>query len=233
MFNWDPISVFPLVRTSNQVRARWLVGVGIVLVSACASTTYTDRSSEDRRVSGAFQQPFRDVSWMRENPPDILIRAVEAPYALEPDAECGPLLEEITALDAVLGPDLDAENPPEERSSTDALGLVAGAIRGAISLPYRSIIRRLSGAEERDHVLRDAIFAGMVRRAFLRGVAQRADCATNPASHQVQEAGAQEADAQAAETQEADALVAEPQKPPPEAQDTEEATAEETAAPPQ
>lgn len=161
------------------MRARWLAGLCVAaLAGGCAATTYTDRSSEDRRVGGAFQQPFRDVGWTRENPPQVLIRAAEAPYALEAGAECSAILAETAELDTVLGPDLDAENQPEAQSDTDATGLFSGAIRGLIGLPYRGIIRRFSGAEGRERVLREAILAGMVRRAFLRGAARAAACAS-------------------------------------------------------
>ncbi len=155
----------------------------IFLLSAggCASTTYAHHAG-DSRIQGALEQPFRDVSVMRENPPDVLIHAATAPYDLPGDGGCGAILNEIAALDAVLGPDLDAPNQPRAQSSTDASALVAGAIGGAIGLPFRSIVRRLSGAESRAQAVRDAIFAGMVRRAFLKGVARADNCAATRAS---------------------------------------------------
>lgn len=151
----------------------------LCLLSAggCASTTYAHRAG-DSRVQGAFEQPFRDVSVMRENPPDVLIHAVTAPYDLPGDGGCGAILGEIAALDAVLGPDLDAPNQPRAQSSTDVAALMSGAIGGVIGLPFRSIVRRASGAERRAQAVRAAVFAGMVRRAFLKGVARADDCAT-------------------------------------------------------
>lgn len=149
---------------------------GLMSAGGCASTTYAHQAS-DGRIQGAFEQPFRDVSLMRENPPEVLIHAVEAPYALPGDGTCSALLNEIAALDAVLGPDLDAPNRPRAQSSTDFSGLVSSAIGGVFGLPYRSIVRRLTGADSRARAVRDAIFAGMVRRAFLKGVARADDCA--------------------------------------------------------
>lgn len=149
--------------------------LGACILSGCTATTYQSQAN-DGRVRGAFEQPFRDVSWMRENAPEILVRAAEAPYALA-SSECGPVLEEVAALDLVLGPDVDAPDDDEEESNTDGAGLLSGAIRGVIGLPYRSIVRRLSGAERRERALREAILAGMVRRAFLKGFANAADCA--------------------------------------------------------
>jgi hypothetical protein len=166
-------------------------------ISSCAATTYSHRTG-DHRVSGAFEQPFRDTSWMRENPPEVLIRAAEAPYALESGSDCGVLLGEIVELDAVLGPDVDVSDGHRDESSTDALGLISGAIGGVVGLPYRSLVRRLSGADRRARVLRGAIFAGMVRRAFLKGAAQAADCATpaEPSPQQVAGEAPQQNDSQ-------------------------------------
>lgn len=163
-------------RHASRVRSLAL-GVCALMTSGCAATTYAHQTG-DNRVGGAFEQPFQDTGWTRENPPEILIRAAEAPYALPDNQDCRAINDEISALDLVLGPDVDAIDEHEGESSTDASGLLSGAIRGLIGLPYRSIVRRFSGAEQRERVLREAILAGMVRRAFLKGVAETAACET-------------------------------------------------------
>lgn len=159
------------------------LGVCVLTTAGCVSTTYSHRI-DDHRVGDAMGEPFRDSGWTRENPPEVLIRAAEEPYALPSDPECSAILNEVSALDIVLGPDLDAAERHEDESDIDASGLLASAIGGIIGLPYRSIVRRVSGAEGRERVLRDAIFAGMVRRAFLKGVA-RAACAPSRADEAV------------------------------------------------
>jgi len=151
------------------------LSVCLLAVSGCAATTYAHRTG-DNRVGDAVGGPFRDTGWTRENPPEVLIRAAAAPYALPSDTECSAILNEIAALDLVLGPDLDDPLARAEGSDLDVSGLLSGAIGGVLGLPYRSIVRRLSGASGRERVLRDAIFAGMARRAFLKGLA-RAACA--------------------------------------------------------
>lgn len=154
------------------------LAVCVLVTPGCAATTYSHRPG-DHRVGEAIGEPFRDTGWTRENPPEVLIRAAEAPYGLPSDPECSAILNEISALDLVLGSDLDEADGREDESDIDASGLLSGAIGGIIGLPYRSIVRRLSGAAGRERVLRDAIFAGMVRRAFLKGVARTA-CAPAP-----------------------------------------------------
>jgi len=158
----------------HSVRAIAL-SVCLLAASGCAATTYAYRTG-DNRVGDAIGEPFRDAGWTRENPPEVLIRAAAAPYALPTDTECSAILNEIAALDLVLGPDLDDPVAREDEPDLDASGLLSRAIGGVLGLPYRSIVRRLSGASGRERVLRDAILAGMVRRAFLRGLS-RATCA--------------------------------------------------------
>jgi hypothetical protein len=121
----------------------------------------------------AAQQPFHDLGFTREVPPDVLSRAVEDPYALPSGLACEANLAEIDVLDQVLGPDLRL---PGEQGAMDAPGLVADVIGGVIGLPYSNVIRELTGAAQRDRVLRGAILAGMLRRSFLRGVVLAYDC---------------------------------------------------------
>lgn len=166
-------------------------GVCFLAVSGCAATTYSHQTG-DERVSDAIGEPFRDTGWTRENPPEVLIRAAEAPYGLSSEADCSAILTEIAALDLVLGPDLDDADEHGDESDIDASGLLSGAIGGIIGLPYRSLVRRLSGAAGRERVLREAIFAGMVRRAFLKGVS-RAECAPAPLDEAVAPSPAAEA----------------------------------------
>lgn len=152
-------------------RHAFALTIAIVASSGCAATTYTYRTG-DNRVSDAFEEPLRDTGWTRKTPPDVLLLAAEAPYAAPGDAGCSAILNEIAALDLVLGPDVDAVDKPKDRSDLDISGLFSSAVGGAVGLPFRSVVRRISGASGRERVLLNAIFSGMVRRAFLKGVAR-------------------------------------------------------------
>ena len=166
-------------QTAVQARALVLT-IGIAAGSGCAATTYTYRAG-DNRVGDAIGEPLRDSGWTRQTPPDVLLHAVEAPYKLPENADCTEIRSEIAALDLVLGPDLDVVDTRKDPSDLDVSGLVSSAIGGVVGLPFRSIVRRLSGATGRERDLVKAILAGMVRRAFLKGVAHQT-CATPPSS---------------------------------------------------
>jgi len=148
----------------------------LLVISGC-TTTYAARPESDNRVGDAVGQPFRDISLIRENPPEILKRAAAAPYSLPDKPECGAILSEISELDTVLGPDVDAARPNDGKSSVDATGLTTNAIGDVIGLPFRGVVRKLSGAESSEKALANAILSGMARRAYLKGVAYSAGCA--------------------------------------------------------
>ena len=154
--------------------------VGLCLaVSGCATTTYAGRSSDEDRLGNAMQQPLRDLSWMREDPPEILKQAVIDPYQLAEPPRCEDILSEITALDALLGPDVDAYELDKD-SSPDAGGLAVDAVASFVGLPFRGLFRWISGADQREKVLADAILSGVARRSFLKGAARQAGCAVAP-----------------------------------------------------
>ena len=83
------------------------------------------------------------------------------------------LRSEIGDLDAVLGDDYDTAQPAE-RSDIDAGGIVKRVVGWLI--PYRGIIREISGANKHEWEVRQAVAAGLMRRAYLKGLGQAADC---------------------------------------------------------
>lgn len=132
-------------------------------------------ATEPGAINQAFTQPFRDLSLMRVDPSPALMSARAAPYATPEPATCDGLAHRIAELDMVLGQDVD--NPESLNSLNNMAGaLVGGAIRDAVGLPFRGVVRRLSGAEARDRDLRAYVLAGIVRRAYLKGVAQAHNC---------------------------------------------------------
>ncbi len=158
---------------------RLAVPLSLAGLSACVST-YSDSQAGAGGVGGAVQQPFRDISLMQENPPEILKRAASGPYQFSPASGCPEILAEIAGLDAVLGPDIDVPRADGQASGSGATSVVTDAIGGILSLPFRGVIRRMSGAEQRERELANAILAGMVRRGYLKGLLPSKDCAGAP-----------------------------------------------------
>jgi len=135
------------------------------------------------RVSGALAQPLHDVNLVRTKIPDVLLDAVDAPYARPRPMTCLEITAEIDPLNEALGPDLDvpttANNPGLlQRGGGMAGDMAVDALKGAAEsvIPMRGWVRRLSGAEQHDRLVAAAITAGAVRRAYLKGLGLELRC---------------------------------------------------------
>lgn len=158
----------PIALKSTGRQARWamafLLSAGL---GACAGTTGSATLDE------AARRPLRDLNMVHDPIPNILSHAASAPYAAPAETGCPGIEVELTALEAVLGVDVDAQYAASE---TLLLDMIRGTLQGAIDLPYRSLLRQISGAGRRERTHERAILAGMVRRGFLKGLARGLDC---------------------------------------------------------
>jgi hypothetical protein len=105
---------------------------------------------------------------------------VARPYDLTNLGSCAGLGNEIRRLDVALGIDFDA--PPveiEQSRMEQAKGGAATVTRvGAqMLMPFRGVVRQLSGANAYQREVYEAIDAGSARRGFLKGVGMRMNCA--------------------------------------------------------
>lgn len=136
--------------------------------------------NEEPDVKDIAKTPVTDLNLDKREIPQILIDAQQRPYQLEDGRRCQTLISEISQLDEVLGPDFDL--PEEERSRISA-GRVAKTVVGSF-IPFRGLIREVSGANDHDRRVRAAIQAGLARRGFLKGIGLARGCAypARPAS---------------------------------------------------
>ena len=132
----------------------------------------------------AVTAPLEDLNLKRKDIPAVLNRAVADPYDVTGLDRCEPIAAEIGRLDAALGPDLDEAPPPDTR--TNGKKVVDGAWKAGVAevrdqtnnvLPFRSWIRKLTGAAKHDKAVQAAIRSGSVRRGYLKGVGMRMNCA--------------------------------------------------------
>jgi hypothetical protein len=155
---------------------RTLVVLCVLCLTACA-TPHT------KRVTEVAATPLNDFNLNQTPIPEPLVKAREQPYREPDDPGCAGLTEEIEQLDELLGPDMDA--PREKRSqdlidrgsemaSDAAMNAFKGMTEGVV--PFRSWVRKLSGAERHSSKVSSALAAGKVRRAFLKGVRVTRGC---------------------------------------------------------
>ena len=137
---------------------------------ALAQEDVTDRTPSVREVA---LTPLSDLNLAKDPIPPVLLRARQAPYANNGLSNCTAILSEVGNLDAVLGDDFDTSSPDDrEITPTGVAQRVVGML-----IPFRGIIREVSGANNHEFQFREAIAAGLMRRAYLKGKGEELGCA--------------------------------------------------------
>ena len=130
-------------------------------------------SQEQVSASDVVTSPLSDLNIKKDEVPAVLVTAREKPYSLGGMTRCPAIASEITQLDAVLGDDIDVAR--DDGGSNISVGNVAKSLVRSL-IPFGGVIRELSGANAQERKWNEAIYAGSVRRAFLKGVGQQRGC---------------------------------------------------------
>ncbi len=170
---------------------RALALASLLLLGACSMLPKGPDTNRQRaqdagvtnRMGHAAMTPLGDLNLVQTEIPAALKEATAGPYAVPGDLTCPHLNEMIGALDDALGPDLDR---PRNGKDTDLLDqgvdmaedASVSAVRRTVEgfVPFRSWVRKLSGAERHSKRVSSAITAGTMRRAYLKGLRQGQGC---------------------------------------------------------
>lgn len=130
-------------------------------------------------VQGAATAPLRDLNVVKVQIPEILLAALDDPYVRPPrNWKCPALIALVRPLDAALGPDLDQLPTGDEnlmdRGKQTVFSVAGDLASGAI--PFRGVVRRISGASSHDKLVQSAIVAGNIRRGYLKGLGEARGC---------------------------------------------------------
>ena len=133
------------------------------------------RSIRDKDVNAVdvVATPVSDLGLRNGKIPPVLEAAVADPYDMAGIRTCAQISTRVGELDMVLGPDRDI---PQERAEKLSAGRIAQAAVGSF-IPFRGIIREVSGANSHQRKVNDAVEAGTARRSFLKGYGQARGCA--------------------------------------------------------
>ena len=124
-------------------------------------------------LGDALMTPATDLNIRKADAPLVLVR-IGDPYANIPGT-CPELDVAVAELDAVLGPDYDQESGEDKgRVEKTGLSLVSSAMGSLI--PFRGVVREVTGAKKKERQLRELYRVGNVRRGYLKGVARERDC---------------------------------------------------------
>lgn len=146
----------------------------LAALTAIAAYPATAQVMPEPDATEVAKTPLRDLNIDGRDIPEVLQIAARDPYATQGMEGCNALVTAIADLDTVLGADFDiAEDDGSIRLSE---GRIGQSVVGSI-LPFRGIVREVTGAAGNDRLLRAAYTAGMVRRAFLKGWGLGQGCA--------------------------------------------------------
>ena len=115
-------------------------------------------------------QPMTDVGAKATEIPPALSDAQRYPYSLTGTRSCSQIASGVRTLNKALGADyvsnasVKKENRPGKLAEAGGQSVVNGLI------PFRGIIRELSGAAPAQRRMNSAVDAGIARRGFLRGL---------------------------------------------------------------
>ena len=172
------------MRRMRKTTGTVLLGLCALIVADCAAMAAepvakaTESQPADKAVE-VVEQPLNDLNILQRDVAPVLQRAKAAPYAHVAGDNCQALDAEIQALDAALGPDFDlpgGKGTSLSKKLTDAtFNLAHSAVSSVI--PYRGVVREVTGAEKRARSVNEALLAGTVRRAYLKGYGEMLGCA--------------------------------------------------------
>lgn len=156
------------------------------LLSLAASPAFAQPSAkavDNAPVNSGIQTPMDDLGLRKNAIPPILLEAVEKPYSLEGLHQCGQIVAAVEQLNTMLGKDIDLPQDSGSRlAASDLMDFAASSV-----IPFRGLIREVTGASGRQRQLQEAVLAGFARRSFLKGVGQVRNCAypAHPANEQI------------------------------------------------
>jgi len=108
--------------------------------------------------------------------PQKLIDIQDEPYSLSGLSRCAAIMAEVRDLNDVLGPDVNERVSKSLGKKREAAAArVAGSAIGSI-IPFGSIIGEVTGANAERRRYNEAVYAGTVRRGFLKGVGLQKGC---------------------------------------------------------
>ena len=144
----------------------------------------TDRAIQQSQdgFGDAALSPLEDVNLKRAKIPDEF-KELRTPYAVDPETSCDVIAKEVNTLDGLLGRDWDIPPPDEKGISDRAADGASTAFLDAVSsgasgfIPYRGLVRTVTGANSHATKVRKAYERGSHRRTFLKGIGLMKGCA--------------------------------------------------------
>ena len=159
------------------MQGKFLVGLSLAVVAALGVTVDSHAQAgapEDSTIkdtANSVTAPFDG-----KEAPAKLVAIQDNPYSLAGLGKCSAIIKEVTELNAVLGADVNEQvDKDRAKKREETAGRVAGPVAGGI-IPFRGLIGEVTGANAERRRYAQAVYAGTVRRGFLKGVGLERGC---------------------------------------------------------
>lgn len=143
--------------------------------SALAQEAEKPKDETLKKAGNIASQPVRDIGLDKDEIPPVLLKAVENPYATPTSRTCKGLKASLGELNAVLGEDFTVGAKANENRTGKIAEAVGKTIVNSL-IPFRGLVREISGAAPQERRLQAAVTAGIARRGYLRGLAANKGC---------------------------------------------------------
>jgi len=160
------------------MQSKFLIGlsvVGLTTALVAPATSYAQKGApEDSTIkdtANSVTEPFDG-----KEAPAKLVAIQDNPYSLAGLGKCSAIIKEVVELNEVLGPDVNEQvDKDRAKKREETAGRVAGTVAGGI-IPFRGLIGEVTGANAERRRYAAAVYAGTVRRGFLKGVGLQRGC---------------------------------------------------------
>jgi len=139
------------------------------------TTTKEKMVATGKRAGEIATQPVRDVGAQKADIPPVIEQAATAPYSLAGLRSCAQISQAMFELNEVLGPDYSGSVVVHE-NRVGKLAEAGGKTVVNTIIPFRGLVREISGAAPAERRLDADIRAAYARRGFLRGIATARKC---------------------------------------------------------
>lgn len=123
-------------------------------------------------------RPLKDMNIIQKKVPAELEAMMEAPYSLKGIRYCRHYAAEVKKIDEMIGFDVDSAEAMADKKKQTPAEFAFGATEALVGslIPFSGVVRFVSGAQKRERFAAAALYAGAVRRSFLKGTARAKGC---------------------------------------------------------
>jgi hypothetical protein len=172
-----------MTRTTTA-RTALIAAATLILAGAAQAQPQKDppaspsRYDETRKEAVEIgSQPARDMGMSKREIPPVLEDALADPYGIRSLKTCAQLAAAVRTLNEALGPDYQAGGEFKENRAGKLAAAGGKSVINSI-IPFRSLVREITGAAPADRHMNAEVDAGLARRGFLRGVQYKQRCKT-------------------------------------------------------